>query len=95
MFETYVDSRIEKEEVWEELEKAIKASTLVLVVLMKLCILNMVFEWTHWNNGVQQNEEDNVVFIHVFYRIEPSMQKQACSYHATRAKHKKHGKDKI
>jgi hypothetical protein len=44
---------------------------------------------------VQQNEEDNVVFIHVFYRIEPSMQKQTCSYHATRAKHKKHGKDKI
>ncbi|KEH18958.1 disease resistance protein (TIR-NBS-LRR class) [Medicago truncatula] len=96
--ETYIDYRIEKgEEVWEELEKAIKASALFLVVFSEnyassTWCLNELVEIMK----CKKNDEDNVVVIPVFYRIEAShVRKQTGSYHTALLKQKKQGKDKI
>ncbi|XP_058745349.1 disease resistance protein RUN1-like [Vicia villosa] len=96
--ETYIDYRINKgEEVWEELEKAIKASTLFLVVFSEnyassTWCLNELVEIMECS----KNERNNIVVIPVFYKIEPShVRKQTGSYHAALAKHKRQGKDKI
>ncbi|XP_058750330.1 disease resistance protein RPV1-like [Vicia villosa] len=96
--ETYIDYRINKgEEVWEELEKAIKASTLFLVVFSEnyassTWCLNELVEIMECNH----DEQNNIVVIPVFYKIEPShVRKQTGSYHRALAKHKRQGNNKI
>ncbi|XP_050873975.1 disease resistance protein RUN1 isoform X2 [Lathyrus oleraceus] len=95
---TYIDYRIEKgNNVWEELVKAIKKSTLFLVVFSddyasSAWCLNELVEIMECH----KNEPDNVVVIPVFYKVEPSqVRKQTGSYATAFAKHMKKDKDKI
>ncbi|MCI19240.1 TIR-NBS-LRR resistance protein, partial [Trifolium medium] len=93
--ETYIDYRIEKgNQVWAELVKAIKDSTLFLVVFSenyassKWCLneLDEIME-------CDKNGQD-VVVIPIFYQIDPShVRKQTGSYGTALAKHKKQGKN--
>jgi len=94
---TYVDNRIEKgNEVWVELVKAIKQSTLFLVVFSEnyassTWCLNELVQIMECSNT---NKDDNVVVIPVFYQIDPShVRKQTGSYGTALAKHKKQGND--
>nr|WIL59964.1 nodulation protein [Melilotus officinalis] len=95
-FHTYIDYRIEKgDEVWSELVKAIKESTLFLVVFSEnyassTWCLNELVQIMDCSN--QDEEEDNVVVIPVFYHVDPSnVRKQIGSYGTALAKHKKQG----
>ncbi|XP_057455230.1 disease resistance protein RUN1-like [Lotus japonicus] len=95
--ETYIDYKIDKgDEVWPQLEKAIKDSTLFLVIFSE----NYASSTWCLNELVQimdcnRNDED-VVVIPVFYQVDPShVRKQSGSYRTALAKHKKQGKDKI
>jgi len=94
---TYIDNRIEKgDEVWVELVKAIKQSTLFLVVFSEnyassTWCLNELVQIMECSNT---NKDDNVVVIPVFYQIDPShVRKQTGSYGTALAKHKKQGND--
>nr|WIL60050.1 nodulation protein [Melilotus officinalis] len=94
-FHTYIDYRIEKgDEVWVELVKAIKQSTMFLVVFSEnyansTWCLNELVEIMECSN---KNEEDKVVVIPVFYHVDPShVRKQTGSYGTALAKHKKQG----
>jgi hypothetical protein len=94
-FHTYIDNRIEKgDEVWAELVKAIKQSTMFLVVFSEnyassTWCLNELVEIMECCN---KNEDDNVVVIPVFYHVDPShVRKGTGSYGAALAKHKKQG----
>ncbi|CAK8560322.1 unnamed protein product [Lathyrus sativus] len=97
-FQTYIDYRIQKgNHVWEELVKAIKQSTLFLVVFSddyasSTWCLNELIEIMECH----KNEPDKVVVIPVFYQIEPShVRKQIGSYASVFAKHKKQHIEKI
>ncbi|KEH18375.1 disease resistance protein (TIR-NBS-LRR class) [Medicago truncatula] len=94
---TYIDKKIEKgDEVWAELVKAIKQSTLYLVVFSEnyassTWCLNELVQIMECNN---KNEDDNVVVIPVFYHVDPSqVRKQTGSYGTALAKHKEQGND--
>jgi len=98
-FHTYIDYRIEKgDEVWVELLKAIKQSTIFLVVFSEnyassTWCLNELVEIMECRN---KNEDDKVVVIPVFYHVDPShVRKQTGSYGAALAKHKKQDKQTI
>jgi len=93
-FHTYIDYRIQKgDHVWAELMKAIKQSTIFLVVFSKnyassTWCLNELVEIMECSN------KDNVVVIPVFYHIGPSrVRKQTGSYGTALAKHKTQGSD--
>ncbi|RDX73545.1 TMV resistance protein N, partial [Mucuna pruriens] len=95
--DTYIDYRIQKgEEVWVELKKAIKESTLFLVIFSEnyassTWCLNELVELMECKKG-----GEDVEVIPVFYKIEPSqVRKQSGSYHKALAKHKKEGKEKM
>ncbi|CAJ2663628.1 unnamed protein product [Trifolium pratense] len=87
--ETYIDYRIEKgNQVWTELEKAIKDSTLFLVVFSEnyasstWCLNELVEIMKCHKNG-------QGVVIPLFYRIDPShVRKQTGSYGTALEKHK-------
>ena len=90
---TYIDNRIEKgNEVWVELVKAIKQSTLFLVVFSEnyassTWCLNELVQIMESSN---KNEDDNVGVIPVFYHVDPThVRKQTGSYGTALAKHKK------
>jgi hypothetical protein len=92
---TYIDYKIEKgDEVWSELVKAIKQSTLFLVVFSEnyassTWCLNELVEIMECSN---KNEDDNVVVIPVFYHVDPShVRKQTGSYGTALEKHMKQG----
>ena len=92
---TYIDNKIEKgDDVWSELVKAIKQSTLFLVVFSEnyafsTWCLNELVEIMECSN---KNEDDNVVILPVFYHVDPShVRKQTGSYGTALAKHKKKG----
>ncbi|KEH18363.1 putative TIR domain, P-loop containing nucleoside triphosphate hydrolase [Medicago truncatula] len=94
---TYIDYRIEKgDEVWPELEKAIKQSTLFLVVFSEnyassTWCLNELVELMECRN---KNEDDNIGVIPVFYHVDPShVRKQTGSYGSALAKHKQENQD--
>jgi len=94
---TYIDYRIEKgDEVWVELVKAIKQSTIFLVVFSEnyassTWCLNELVEIMECCN---KNEDDKVVVIPVFYHVDPShVRKQTGSYGTALTKHKKQGKN--
>jgi len=93
---TYIDYRIEKgKEVWAELVKAIKQSTLFLVVFSEnytssTWCLNELVQIMECSN---KNEDDNVVVIPVFYHVDPSHMRQIGSYDTALVKHKKQGKN--
>ncbi|XP_058750326.1 disease resistance protein RUN1-like [Vicia villosa] len=96
--ETYIDYIIQKgNDVWEELVKAIKQSTLFLVVFSheyasSTWCLNELVEIMECH----KNKQNNVVVIPVFYKIDPSqVRKQTENYATAFAKHKKQHKDKI
>ncbi|XP_029129500.1 TMV resistance protein N [Cajanus cajan] len=83
--ETYIDYRIQKgEEVWVELLKAIKDSTLFLVIFSEnyassSWCLNELVELME----CKKQQEDDVHVIPVFYKIDPSqVRKQSGSYQA-------------
>ncbi|MCI21790.1 TIR-NBS-LRR resistance protein, partial [Trifolium medium] len=91
-FETYIDYMIEKgDKVWVELEKAIKDSTMFLVVFSKnyadsTWCLNELVE-------IMECQKNGQVVIPVFYQIEPShVRKQTGSYGTVLEEHKKEGK---
>jgi allophanate hydrolase subunit 1 len=94
---TYIDNMIEKgDQVWGELVKAMKESTLFLVVFSE----NYASSTWCLNELVQimeccnKNEDDNVIVIPVFYHVDPShVRKQTGSYGTAMAKHKKQGND--
>ena len=93
-FHTYIDYKIQKgDQVWAELMKAIKQSTIFLAVFSKnyassTWCLNELVEIMECSN------KDNVVVIPVFYHIDPSrVRKQTGSYGTALAKHKKQGSD--
>ena len=95
---TYIDNLIEKgDQVWAELVKAMKQSTLFLVVFSEnyassTWCLNELVQIMECSN---KNEDDNVVVIPVFYHVEPSqVRKQTGSYGTALAKHKKQGNDR-
>lgn len=100
--ETYIDYRIDKgDEVWAELVKAIKGSTLFLVVFSEnyassTWCLNELIEIMEYR---KKNGPYNVVVIPVFYRIDPShVRKQTESYHldsSIRKHEKQQDEDKI
>ncbi|MCI10117.1 TIR-NBS-LRR resistance protein [Trifolium medium] len=89
--ETYIDYMIEKgDQFWAELVKAIKDSTLFIVVFSEnyasstWCLNELVEIMECHKNG------QDVVVIPVFYQIEPShVRKQTGSYATALAKHKK------
>ncbi|CAJ2663625.1 unnamed protein product [Trifolium pratense] len=88
-FETYIDYRIEKgDQVWAELEKAIKDSTLFLVVFSEnyansTWCLNEIVE-------IMECHKNGQVVIPVFYQVDPShVRKQTGSYGTAFAKHEK------
>jgi len=90
-FHTYIDYRIEKgDEVSAELMKAINESTLFLVVFSEnyassTWCLNELLQIMECSNN---NENDNVVVIPVFYHVDPShVRKQTGSYGTALAKH--------
>nr|WIL60045.1 nodulation protein [Melilotus officinalis] len=91
--ETYIDYRIQKgDQVWAELLKAIKESTLFLVIFSKKyasstwCLNELVEIMECHKNG------QGVVVIPVFYHVNPSyVRKQTGSYGTALAKHKKQG----
>ncbi|KEH18360.1 putative TIR domain, P-loop containing nucleoside triphosphate hydrolase [Medicago truncatula] len=96
---TYIDNLIEKgDQVWAELVKAMKQSTLFLVVFSKnyassTWCLNELVEIMELFD-INKNEDDNVVVIPVFYHVDPShVRKQTGSYGTALAKHKKQGND--
>ncbi|GAU38825.1 hypothetical protein TSUD_356760 [Trifolium subterraneum] len=89
--ETYIDYRIEKgNQVWTELEKAIKDSTLFLVVFSEnyassTWCLNELVE-------IMECHKNGQVVVPVFYQIDPShVRKQTGSYGIALAKHEKQG----
>jgi len=90
---TYIDNRIEKgNEVWVELVKAIKQSTLFLVVFSE----NYASSTWCLNELVQimecSNKNKQVVVIPVFYHVDPShVRKQTGSYGTALAKHMEQG----
>ncbi|XP_058750351.1 disease resistance protein RLM3-like [Vicia villosa] len=73
-FQTYIDYKIQKgNDVWEELVKAIKQSTLFLVVFSddyasSTWCLNELVEIMECH----KIEQNNAIVIPVFYQIEPS-----------------------
>ena len=88
--ETYIDYRIQKgEEVWVELVKAIKGSTLFLVIFSEnyansSWCLNELVELMEC-----RKQEEEVHVIPVFYKIDPSqVRKQTGSYRAAVANQK-------
>ncbi|XP_029129395.1 TMV resistance protein N [Cajanus cajan] len=90
--ETYIDYRIQKgEDLWVELLKAIKDSTLFLVIFSEnyassSWCLNELVELME----CKKQQQEDVHVIPVFYKIDPSqVRKQRGSYHAAFAKHKK------
>jgi hypothetical protein len=92
---TYIDYKIDKgKEVWAELLKAIKRSTLFLVVFSKnyassTWCLNELIEI------MKCNKKGHDV-IPVFYHIDPShVRKQTGSYHTSLANHKIQGNEKM
>ena len=95
---TYIDYRIEKgDEVWAELVKAIKESSMFLVVFSEnyassTWCLNELVQIMECSN---KNEDDNVVVvIPIFYHVDPShVRKQIGSYGTALAEHKKQGND--
>ncbi|CAL5195632.1 unnamed protein product [Lathyrus oleraceus] len=96
--QTYIDYRIQKgNHVWEELVKAIKQSTLFLVVFSddyasSTWCLNELVEIM----DCHKDEQHDVVVIPVFYDIDPSqVRKQTGSFATAIAKHKKQHEDKI
>ncbi|CAJ1971891.1 unnamed protein product [Sphenostylis stenocarpa] len=91
--DTYIDYRIQKgDEVWAELVKAIKDSTLFLVIFSEnyassTWCLNELVEL------MECNKQEDVDVIPVFYKIDPSqVRTQSGSYQKALAKHKKDGK---
>ncbi|GAU38821.1 hypothetical protein TSUD_356720 [Trifolium subterraneum] len=89
--ETYIDYRIEKgSQVWTVLVKAIKDSTLFLVVFSE----NYASSTWCLNELIEMMEchENGQVVVPVFYQIDPShVRKQTGSYGTALAKHKKQG----
>ena len=92
--DTYIDYRIEKgAKIWLEIERAIKDSTLFLVIFSE----NYASSSWCLNELLQlmqcKKQEENVHVIPVFYKIDPSqVRKQSENYHVAFAKHKKDGK---
>ncbi|KAG5009707.1 hypothetical protein JHK87_018222 [Glycine soja] len=92
--DTYIDYRIEKgAKIWLEIERAIKDSTLFLVIFSE----NYASSSWCLNELLQlmqcKKQEENVHVIPVFYKIDPSqVRKQSENYHVPFAKHKKDGK---
>jgi len=88
---TYIDNLMEKgDEVWAELVKAMKQSTLFLVVFSE----NYASSTWCLNELVQimecHNTNEQVVVIPVFYHVDPShVRKQTGSYGTALVKHKK------
>ncbi|MCH82114.1 TIR-NBS-LRR resistance protein [Trifolium medium] len=91
-YNTYIDYRIQKgDQVWAELMKAIKDSTLFLVVFSEnyasstWCLNELV-------EIIECHKNGGVVVIPVFYQIDPShVRKQTGSYGTAMEKHKKQG----
>jgi hypothetical protein len=89
--ETYIDCRIEKgDQVWAELVKTIKDSSLFLVIFSEnyassTWCLNELVE-------IMECHKNGQVVIPVFYQIDPShVRKQTRSYAVDLAKHKQQG----
>ncbi|XP_014622717.1 disease resistance protein RPV1 isoform X2 [Glycine max] len=88
--DTYIDYRIHKgDEIWVEIMKAIKESTLFLVIFSE----NYASSSWCLNELIQLMEykkHEDVDVIPVFYKIDPSeVRKQSGSYHMAFAKHEK------
>lgn len=89
--ETYIDCRIQKgQDIWVEIVKAIKESTLLLVILSE----NYASSGWCLNELVQlmecKKQGEDVDVIPVFYKVDPShVRRQRGSYNTAFRKHEK------